>query len=194
MESNRDKLLLSELCSGDEKAFNKLYDYYWEHLFIYVARIVGNDSDAEDIVQEVFAAVWKIKERLDHVNSLKAYLIVIARNRALKHMLDSKNKRAYIDSFASFAASHENTTDQAIGLNELSSLIDAEISMLPSKMQEIFILSRNESMSHKEIARQLDISHLTVKKQISNSIKYLKLKLGNDYLSSFFIFFLGILS
>ena len=190
MESNRDKELLSELCSGDQKAFNKLYDFYWEHLFIYVARIVGNDTDAEDIVQEVFVTLWKIREKLDHVNSLKAYLIIIARNRALKHMLDCRNKQSYMDSFAGFLECHENTTEQAISSNELSSLIDAEISLLPSKMQEIFILSRKESLSHKEIARQLDISHLTVKKQISNSIKYLKLKLGNEYLSGIILFFL----
>lgn len=190
MESNRDKLLLSALCRGDEKAFNKLYDHYWEHLFIYVARIVGNDTDAEDIVQEVFVTLWKIREKLDHVNSLKAYLIIIARNRALKHILDCRNKQSYMDSFACFLESHENTTEQAISSNELSSLIDAEISLLPSKMQEIFILSRKESLSHKEIARQLDISHLTVKKQISNSIKYLKLKLGNEYLSGIILFFL----
>lgn len=188
MGATDDKILLQKLYSGNEEAFNKLYNTYWENLFIYVARIVESEEDAEDIVQETFVTLWKIRSKVLDIQSIKAYLIVMARNQALKHMLNNKNKQAYLDSFAQFAVKYENTIEQAVIANELSSLIDEEISSLPSKMQEIFILSRKEELSYKEIASKLGISDLTVKKQISNSIKQLRLKLGSLYISILILF------
>jgi RNA polymerase sigma-70 factor (ECF subfamily) len=60
-----------------------------------------------------------------------------------------------------------------------------EINALPPKMREIFIMSRNQSLSYREISEQLDITEHTVKKQISNAIKLLRIKLR-------LIFLLGI--
>ncbi|MNL17944.1 RNA polymerase sigma factor [compost metagenome] len=62
-------------------------------------------------------------------------------------------------------------------MNELTRLIDKEVSALPQKMKEIFEMSRNQELSHREIAAQLNISDHTVKKQINNAIKILRPKI-----------------
>src|SRR5690606_17291029 len=73
---------------------------------------------------------------------------------------------------------------QDIDARALSSLIDAEIEKLPEKMRQVFVLSRKENLSYKEIAERLKISDQTVKKQISNSLKYLRLKIDDEYIPS----------
>lgn len=175
--TNGDELLLFELSRGSERAFSKLYDIYWEYLFAYVLGIVREENDTEDVVQDVFITLWSIRTQLTRVRALRPYLITVARNKAVKHILRHKNREEYLGAFADFADVYEQSVDQALVVNELSGYIDREIANLPAKMQEIFVLSRKEGLSHKEIAERLSISPHTVKKQINNSIKYLRDKL-----------------
>jgi RNA polymerase sigma-70 factor (ECF subfamily) len=70
------------------------------------------------------------------------------------------------------------TTDHFIREKELAFQIEKEVSLLPEKMRLIFEMSRNANLSHKEIAAKLDISDKTVKKQINNAIKLIKVKLN----------------
>jgi len=190
MELDNEKLLLLELSKGNEKAFNKLYDVYWERLFSYVVRIVETNTEAEDVTQEVFITLWNMRKKLPVIRSLNSYLLVMARNRAVKHMLQSTNERKYLDSLAAYLdVNHENSVEQALIANDLSSFIDKEIADLPLKMQEIFILSRKQGLSNKEIAQKLTISDHTVKKQINNSIKHIRAKLDNLLSSLVMVFF-----
>ncbi|MNH46718.1 RNA polymerase sigma factor [compost metagenome] len=57
-------------------------------------------------------------------------------------------------------------------------MIDREIASLPPKMQEVFLMSRKDNLSHKEIADKLGITEPTVKKQVNNALKTLRVKLG----------------
>ncbi|MNY46224.1 RNA polymerase sigma factor [compost metagenome] len=71
----------------------------------------------------------------------------------------------------------EYITDNQLREKELIAVIEKEVSLLPTKMREMFEMSRNEGLSHKEIAEKLGVSDLTVKKQVSNAVKILKGKL-----------------
>ncbi|MNY44980.1 RNA polymerase sigma factor [compost metagenome] len=57
-------------------------------------------------------------------------------------------------------------------------MIDREIASLPPKMKEVFLMSRKDNLSHKEIADKLGIAEPTVKKQVNNALKTLRVKLG----------------
>jgi len=74
--------------------------------------------------------------------------------------------------------SGENSTDSYIREKELAAIIEKEIYNLPSKMREIFLLSRKDNLSNNEIAARLDISEKTVRNQLSTALKTLKTKLG----------------
>jgi RNA polymerase sigma-70 factor (ECF subfamily) len=69
--------------------------------------------------------------------------------------------------------------DEQIRVKELAALIEKEIAALPPKMQEIFILSKQEDLSYKEIALQLNISDKTAKQQVYNAVKLLRLKVAS---------------
>ncbi len=169
-----EQILLTRVSVGDEKAFLKLYDEYWERLFVYAVNIVKDRNEAEDVVQEVFTKLWRIRESLLNVRNLNAYLITITRNQALKNILGSKRMTEGIQSFVDYVERDYPSLDKEYDAKELALLIENHVNHLPEKMKEIFVLSRENGLSNKEIADSLNISEHTVKKQINNSLRRIR--------------------
>lgn len=178
--------LLAEVSRGDEDAFLQLYDTHWEYLFVYVSGLLKDKDDAEDVLQELFITIWQSRDRLLHIHDLKSYMWKAARNMALRKLMLDKRQNQSIDSFMDFVATHHLSPAQEYDVKELSSYIHQQIDSLPTKMKEVFVLSREIGLSNKEIARQLDLSEHTVKKQINNSIK--RIKENMKYLLPFLLF------
>lgn len=178
--------LLMRLSQGDETAFLQLYDTHWEYLFIYVSNLLKDRDEAEDVLQELFITIWQSRDRLLHIHDLKSYLWKSARNMALRKLMLDKRRDQSIDSFVNFVAGTHSSPAQEYDAKELSAYIHQQIDSLPSKMKEVFVLSREIGLSNKEIARQLDLSEHTVKKQINNSIK--RIKENMKYLLPFLLF------
>lgn len=174
MEADKDKLLRNNLIEGKKNAFEEIYETYWEDLYIYVARILDHESDVEDIVQEVFVKLWRIKDKIHQIDSLKAYLLIMAKNTVFKYLSKKQNRLMYEGRLQEFANVQHLDPEQEFYSTQLANIIDVEIASLPTKMQRIFLLSRKHQLSHKEIATLLQISDQTVKKQINNSLRYLK--------------------
>ena len=174
-----DDRLLILLRDDNKEAFDLIYNRYWESLFVYVASVVTDKDEAKDIVQEVFVSLWFRRMNLSDIISLQAYLFAAARYKGLTYIKNNVNKNKYLDSLKLFFDQPYNTVSQQIEANELGLLIDNEIDKLPVKMREVFILSRRENLSHKLISEKLMISDKTVKKQINNVLKHLRLKLAH---------------
>ncbi|RYE13029.1 MAG: sigma-70 family RNA polymerase sigma factor [Sphingobacteriales bacterium] len=87
-------------------------------------------------------------------------------------------ENGYINSLAASINEGNCSTDHKVRESSLAAIIEKEINELPEKMREVFVLSRKHHLSHKEIALQLGIEETTVKRQISNALKILRVKLG----------------
>ncbi|MEQ7800688.1 RNA polymerase sigma-70 factor [Pedobacter sp. ASV1-7] len=179
---SQDNLLLQQLALGDELAFTSVYDQYWEPLLRHIMRILPDKDEAIDVVQETFLSFWNQGHKLERVNSIKTYLFTMGRNAAFKKWKLNLKQRNYLENLVAHYAEADEGFEQIINTKELSAVLDAEIEKLPAKMREIFILSRKEHLTYKEIAEKLQISDLTVKKQINNSLKQLRLKIGEEYI------------
>jgi RNA polymerase sigma-70 factor (ECF subfamily) len=172
-----EKKLLEELNSGSYQAFNSLYERHWEGLFLYVRRIINNENEAKDLVQDTFLTVWNLRRKLTHVESFKAYVLTIARHKALRY-LRSQVQTELIDDFIAFLKDHEpNALDHLIK-NELALFVENEVDKLPNRMQEAYRKSREDGLSNKEIATLMRVSDQTIKKQINYSLKYLRLRIS----------------
>lgn len=182
MAKERDHIRLHQLMIGDEQAFSDLYNEYWEALFKYVIRILPRADEAADVLQETFVSFWELRDNLVKVKSIKAYLFVMARNFAFKRFRENLKREEVVDRLLDFYGMAFENAEEALGAKELNSLLDAEIDKLPQRMREVFLLSRKEHLSYKEIAERLQISDLTVKKQINNALKNLRLKIDEDYI------------
>lgn len=181
-------LELFALCkAGDEKSFCVIYDRYWAVLYRHAYRLLRDETEAQDIVQEVFVSLWDKVQSLDMEVSVKAYLYTAVRNRVLNIIQKEKHQNKYVLSLGHFMEHSEAITDHRVRERMLQEKIEEEVARLPNKMRNIFELSRTKQLSHKEIARELNLSDKTVKKQVNNAIKILRLKLSGFILLALWV-------
>lgn len=169
-------------------AFKEIYDRYFDALFIHAMKRLRNKEEAQDVVQDVFTVLWSRKDNISLTESLPAYLFTAVRNRILNVISHKHVESNYIQSIQEFVNQEFCRTDHLLRENDLATLIDKEISSLPLKMQEIFVLSRKEHRSHKEIAKELQLSEQTVRKQVQNALKILRVKLTSILIILLFVF------
>lgn len=180
-----DSELFSLVKRKDAAAYKEVYARYWEPLYRHAFTMLGSDEDAKDIVQELFFSLWERSIEITIQTSLSSYLYASVRNKVLNLIEKNRVRKEYALFYEKTADAYECITDHALRERELKRLIEAEVNKLPEKMRNVFELSRNDHKSYKQIAESLDISEKTVKKQISNALKILRVKLGS--LISFFI-------
>jgi len=182
-----DQELVAFLKLGNHVAYAELYNRYKNQLYLHAYRMLHNDEEAKDVVQDMFAAIWLKKDTLIIPSAVDAYLYGAIRNRILNFIAHQKVISKYTDSITHFVETERSETDENYREKELIAIIEKEIALLPPKMREVFELSRNKELSYKQIAEQLGISDKTVKKQINKAIKVLRHKIN---LSLFFMPFI----
>ena len=178
LKKHTDTELFDLVKEGNAMAFAEIYDRYWALLYKHAYRLIKDQDLAQDVVQEVFVSLWDKINAIDLQFSINSYLYTAVRNKVLNLIQRDKVKNNYIESFANFVASSEAITDYRLRERLLKEKIEKEVAALPSKMRQLFEMSRIKNMSHKQIAEELNLSDKTVKKQMSNAIKILRLKLG----------------
>ncbi|QNK64773.1 RNA polymerase sigma-70 factor [Pedobacter sp. PAMC26386] len=184
--SYSDVELTMLLKRGDLTAFTEIHNRYYGILYSHAYRRLSDHEEVKDILQELFTWIWNNRESNSLSPNLPAYLYTSVRNRILNFFKHSKVRADYISSFQRFSENKVPAADEEIRLKQLIAIVEAGISMLPPQMRLIFEMSRNEQLSHLEIAEKLGISSLTVKKQVNNSLKILRVKLGVYHFMLFF--------
>jgi RNA polymerase sigma-70 factor (family 1) len=173
-----DQELIALLNQGDRLAFAQIYDRYKFILHAHAVNKLRDREEARDVIQEVFTYLWSKREVISISGNLSGYLYGAVRHAILNKITRKQVQEKYLDSLKAFSEQDAVLTDHRIRENQLREQIEKEIGMLPSRMKEVFELSRNEHLSHREIAWRLQISEQTVSKQITNALRILKLKLG----------------
>ncbi|RKE55411.1 RNA polymerase sigma factor [Sphingobacterium detergens] len=180
--------LISKMSVDEREGFSDVYEQYWEDILRYVMRIIPDESEACDIVQESFLALWEVRKDIPKLRSIKAYLYIISRNLAFKHLRLRLDNQEAINSYVDRYTEKFHSIDKVLESKELNSLLEAEISRLPEKMREVFLLSRKQHLTYQQIAEKLNISDKTVKKQIYKALKHLRLKVDEEYIPYLILF------
>lgn len=191
-KSHSDTELLNFLKAGDRYAFSEIHSRYWRQIYRHALKMIGDEDDAKDVVQELFAALWIKRESLGINTNLSGYLYISVRNRVINIIQQQKARNDYFASLVRYAEETTNITLEQISEKEIQKIIAREVQELPEKMRHVFELSRNQNLSHKEIASRLEISDKTVKKQIGYAIKIIRLRL--DVLTRIIIVLGGVVS
>jgi len=176
--SLKDAELTDLLKSADTSAFTELYNRYKGLLYIYACKITKDEDIAEDLIQELFITLWDKRETINFTSSISSYLYTAVRYKFFDLVDKQKVRTDYIQAFKLFLDKGEHVTDNYILEKELAATIEKEISNLPAKMRKVFLLSRKENLTNREISERLDISEKTVKNQLSTALRTLKVKLG----------------
>jgi RNA polymerase sigma-70 factor (ECF subfamily) len=141
--------------------------------------MLEHEQDAQDLVQEIFTAIWVKAGDIELSGSLSAYLYVAVRNRVLNLIAHKRTYRRHLSSLQQFLSSADHSLLQKMTEKEMSAYIENEIAQLPARVREVFELSRKTALTHKEIAGHLERSQETVKKQISHALRTLRHKLSH---------------
>lgn len=175
-KSLTDNELFCLMQDGDKYAFEEIYERFNGLLYIYACKLVSDKEDARDIVQEIFVYLWS-NPNIKVKSQLSSYLYTAVRYKIFDWLDKNKSKSNYLLSLEKFVDQGDCITDNYIREKEFASIIEKEVSLLPPKMRQIFEMSRQQHLSQKEIAERLHLSDKTVKKQMSNALKVLRLKL-----------------
>lgn len=174
--SATDTELIKGLKNGSKGAFTDLYTRYSRPVYNQIYKMTGNKSTAEDIIQETFAQLWQQPDNITHSTNIAGLLYTMARYKARHAIRQHKFREQYLHNLAVSSVHLHISPADTIDNKRALQLMDIEIHKLPAKMQQVFMLSRKENHSNKEIALQLGISEKTVKTQIHNALKVLKSK------------------
>lgn len=169
-----DRALLKLVAEGDKLAFRQLFDLYKLRLFAFVLHLTNSKADAEEIVQDVFAKLWESRGMLSKVEFPDKYIYTIARNKTLNHLTKLARDRQLLNQLWVNLSQTDNTTEEILQAQESGRLISAAVSRLNEQRQTIFRLSREQGLSHDEIAAQLGLSKSRVKNILVEILKHIR--------------------
>jgi len=179
---------------GNEAAFKVLYDAFSQKIFTVSVKFGLTSDEAREIVQEVFIKLWNHRETLNENLSINAYLLTITKNT----LINRQKKLTYETAYKKYLEKREmnsfiNMEDEIVH-SDLKQLAESFINSLPDQQKEIFLLSKKENLSNKEIAEKLNLSLRTVENQVYRASKKIKdeLKRNGAILSLFIAFILGV--
>ncbi|HEY9257714.1 RNA polymerase sigma-70 factor [Chitinophaga sp.] len=194
MHGMTDKELVGLVHSQPLEAFRLIYQRYWEPLFNIAFKRLQDAEEARDIVQEVFVTVWDQRAQLQARESLLPYLQVILRNRIFNLYARNEVKLRYIVETQWQATFAHNNVAQQLTLKELQHIVNDAIAQLPPRMQEIFLLNREEQLSPAEIAEHLSLSVQTVKNQLHRATEKMREHLRSKVDPTLLIIVISILT
>jgi RNA polymerase sigma-70 factor (ECF subfamily) len=179
------ELITSLHKNEDVAAFVEIYNRYWDKLFNAAYKRIKNTESCEEIVQEVFTTFWIKHDEICINTGLSNYLYTAVRNK----VIDYYRKQLVRTNFSLNVVhkDYDNSSEQSLILKELHEQIELSINQLPEKCKSVYLLSRMDYHSNKEIASQLNISEKTVEGHLTKALKHLRVSLSDFLILLLFI-------
>lgn len=181
--------LVSKLQNGDVEAFDLVYAKYAGKLYGFTFKYLKSAVETEELVQSVFLKVWENHKTLRRESSFKSYLFTIAYNE----ICNCFKRRTYLQKFIAEQSPGNdlpltNETEESVNFNSILEQVDQIIAKLPERQRTIFMKSRQEGKSNKEIATELGISSGSVDNYISESLKFIRSNLQDKNFTFLLLF------
>ncbi len=183
-----DKILIHQIKDNDEKAFRLLFNRYYKNMLVAANRILKDQSVSQDAAQDVFVLLWKNRANLSEDINIKAYLNRAAVNKALTILKKRKKTVSESENTLVNEVDTARNPDTILNQKELKKLVHDAIDQLPEKRRIIFTMCRLQGFSHKEIAKELDISTKTIENQITQAVKQLRTIIKSSHNGNFDLF------
>lgn len=171
-----DTELMERLRAGDDLALKVIYKKYWNQLYTSAFKMLQDQQACEDIIQDLFINLWNKREQIEIKASLKSYLFASVRYEVYRQVRHGSVRE---DIFENIQDRLQTTSEYGnIEHRELLSYINSIVNNLSEKCKVVYKLSREEQLSHKEIATKLDISTKTVENHLNKALRQLRVSLG----------------
>lgn len=186
--------LVIKLQKGDVEAFDLVYAKYAGKLYGFAFKYLKSAAETEELVQSVFLKVWENRKTLRKESSFKSYLFTIAYNE----ICNSFKRRTHLQKFIGEQLVQNplisSETEELINYNSILGQLDQIVAKLPERQRTIFLKSRQEGKTNKEIAGEMELSSGTVDNYMSESLKFIRSNLQDKNFSLLLFFFLFLFS
>jgi len=166
--------IILKLKKEDKSALDELFGYYYTRLYHFSKSILKIENDIDDILQEVFVKIWLNRHKIGNPETFNAYIFTITKNEVLHLIRNNLRDQSFRDNLFIHSVAEEYQMQSQLEFDEIKAGIERIVANLPEKRQQVFVLSRTEGLSNKEIALQLNISEKTVEDHITHAIKQIK--------------------
>jgi RNA polymerase sigma-70 factor (family 1) len=187
-----EKLLLLQIADGNEKAFAVLVERKWNNIYLQALTYLKSTQAAQDMVQDVFIKIWQNRKKLPDLESFNSFLFIIARNQIISAL---RKKTLFPLGPDDLEIEEKNyLPDKALSQKNLAALIARGIDLLPQQQKKAYLLSRDQGLSHEEIAATMQVSKEAAKKNICRALNFLRtyLKTHSDIITLFLILYVLI--
>lgn len=179
-DAARGRALWVRVQGGDAEAFEALFRTHAASLCDFAFALIGDEDAARDVVHALFCRLWEQRHEMETPKVVRAYLFAAVRNRARNHLRDSRVSAAFLERMAGAGeplVHHVPPTDAGAIAADLEEALTRELSGLPPRCREVFVMIRSEGLSHAEVAAALGISRKTVEIHVSRALKHLRSRL-----------------
>jgi RNA polymerase sigma-70 factor (family 1) len=166
--------LLRLTAAGSESAFKTLFDAYWDHIYSVAFHLTKSVPLAEDMVQDIFLKIWNHREKLSAIEDFDNYLFIIARNHIYNTLEKEQRHHRLRQPLLDWLDDQRETPEQHLLLKESTELFHQAIARLTPQQQAVWKMTRDQGLSHDQVAGELNISRNTVRNHIVNSLKSIR--------------------
>lgn len=177
MLKDQVKTEIENWINGDDSAYRRVFDGLYPKLYSLCLKAVRQSEDSEEIVMNVFFNIWQRRSTLHQVDNFMAYFIQSLRNQIGGYKRKKVLLTQELDTVPLEALGYEQHPEMV--LKELESRYRAALNKLTEKQRELFILSREEGLSQKEIAERQNLSPNTVNNHITAALKVMRQDMGS---------------
>lgn len=174
MTNDETAEIIRRLKKDDKSAVDDLFEHYYPRLHHFSKSILKIEYEIDDILQEVFVKIWLNRQKIGNAETFNSYIFTITKNEVLNLIRKNIKDQTFRDELFLHSVAEEYQPQSECEFDEIKATIEKIVSNLPEKRRQVFVLSRTEGLSNKEIAQQLNISEKTVEDHITHAIKYLK--------------------
>lgn len=176
-----DEELLKRLLNGDREAFEEIFIRYWYPLFKVAYSRIRSREEAEEIVQDIFASLWK-NHNIFFISNLSNYLFSSVRKGVISKIRSKLVHEKYRNYYLQLFPGYSLATEEAVEFDELSTAIENALLQLPVKSQQVFRLNRFQGLSIPKISELLKMPRRTVEHHLTKSLRALRMHLKDHIL------------
>ncbi len=178
-DSRTDSELMVALCRGDDDAFGEIMQRFSKPVYSLLLRMLGNEDDAEELLQVTFCRVYRYRANYDPGRPLVTWVFTIASNLAKKEWRRRSRWNSVPLENAVVSTLEVDSPHSREGSRDLQLRLESAIAMLPRHYREPFLLREKEGLSYEEISEVLKIRIGTVKSRINRARAALRETLGD---------------
>lgn len=171
MEIDRETILL--MSKGDKKAYETIFRRFYPKVHRFVAMLLKNKDDADDVCQLIFLKIWNKREKFTDIRDFDSYLFILTKYTVINYISSRHVMPIDIHSLPELCSNESSPFDDVV-VKDTQLLVDMVVENMPQQRQMIYRMSREQHLKNEEIAQRLGVQKKTVENHLNLALKEIK--------------------